>query len=348
MQVREGDRCQFESVPGANVGRETSLFSLFRGIISRMDERIFLAPLSGVTDLSFRLISREFGAKLCFFEMIDSNSIVRSHPGTMRIIKTLKKDKPIAAQLLGSDPSVVLDAVQKLLSFVDVSFLEINSACPAKKVLKKKAGAYLLKNPEQLGKILKKLSSKLRLPVTVKLRTGFYKKDPKESAKIARICQANGASKVFIHGRTVSQGYSGTVDYESIKAVKEALKIPVFGSGDIFNPVLAKKMFDETGCDGILVARGALGNPWIFRDITNYLKDGKLPINPKLTEKKRVLRKHLSYIEKYKEVPPSYKLGFMEKVAVWYLKGIRDASRMRERIHRTKSYEELIKLIDTI
>ncbi len=313
-----------------------------------MDSKIFLAPLSGVSDLAFRLISREFGAKLCFFEMLDSNSLVHSHLASMRLLRTLKKDRPIAAQLLGSDPFVLLDAAQKLLSLVDVSFVEINSACPAKKVLKKKAGAYLLQNPKQLGKITKKLSSNLRIPITVKLRTGFNKRNPKETVKIAMTCQSNGASKVFMHGRTASQAYSGIVDYESIKAAKDALKIPVFGSGDILNPILAKKMFDETGCSGILVARGALGNPWIFRDIENYLKHGKIAKKPKLAAKKRVLKKHLSYIEKYREMRLSNKMGFMGKVAVWYLKGISNASKIRDQIHRTRSYEELDKLIDSV
>ncbi len=313
-----------------------------------MDSKIFLAPLSGVSDLAFRLISREFGAKLCFFEMIDSNSLVQRRLAGMSILRTLKKDRPIAAQLLGSDPFVLLDAAQKLLSLVDVSFVEINSACPVRKVLKKKAGAYLLQNPKQLGKITKKLSSNLRIPITVKLRTGFNKRNPKETVKIAMTCQSNGASKVFIHGRTASQAYSGIVDYESIKAVKDALKIPVFGSGDILSPILAKRMFDETGCDGILVARGALGSPWIFRDIENYLKHGRIAKEPKLAAKKRVLKKHLSYIEKYKEMRLSNKIGLMGEVATWYLKGIPNASKIRDQIHRTKSYKELNKLIVSV
>ena len=313
-----------------------------------MDPKIFLAPLSGITDLAFRLISREFGAKLCFFEMLDANAIIHNHPGNKRLMKTLEKDVPIAAQLLGSDPSLMLDAAQKLLSLVDVSFLEVNSACPAKKVLKKKAGAYLLKDSKCLGKILKKLSSGLRIPVTVKLRTALNKKDTKETVKISMVCRAAGASTIFMHGRTASQGYSGEVDYESIRAVKDALGIPVFGSGNIFNPVLAKKMIDETGCDGILVARGALGNPWIFKNIEDYLKYGKAANNPTLPAKKKVLKKHLSYIEKYKEIARANKVGFMGKVAMWYLKGLPNASKLRGRICRVKSYSELNKLINGV
>ena len=249
-----------------------------------MKTKIYMAPMSGVTDLSFRLISRKFGARHCFFEMLDAQGTVYGHPKNRRFMKTLKKDAPIAAQLLGAEPSVMLAAGEKLTSLVSISSLDINSACPAKKVIKRGAGAALLKDALRLGKIVKKLSSRLRIPVTVKLRAGFDKRDLAECVRIAKICQANGASTVFMHGRTTSQGYSGDIDYESIKAVKDALEIPVFGSGNIFNPFMAKKMLDETGCDGILVARGALGNPWIFRDIENFLKNGTLPKPPSVPE----------------------------------------------------------------
>jgi len=284
-----------------------------------MNPKIYLAPMSGITDLPFRLISRGLGAKHCFFEMIDAKATVYNNQASSRSLKTLKKDSPIAAQLLGGDPCVMLDAAEKLTTLVDISFLDINSACPAKKIIKKGAGAALLNDTATLGKIVEKLSSKLRIPITVKLRTGFNKRDIKACVKTAKICQANGASIVFIHGRTSSQGYSGDIDYESIKAVKAALKIPVFGSGNILNPVMAKKMLDETGCDGILVARGALGNPWIFRDIENYLKKGKILKRPTLTAKKKVLKKHLAYIEKYNDMTAKNKTGFMGRVKKWYL-----------------------------
>lgn len=319
-----------------------------RCIISGMDPKIYLAPMSGVTDLSFRLISRKLGAEHCFFEMVDSNAIVRKHPETDRILKTLKNDFPVSAQLLGEDPSVIFDAAEKLLSFTTISFLDINSACPARKVVKKGAGAALLNNSARLASILKKLSSGLRIPVTVKLRTGFDKRDVGQCVRIAQICQANGASTIFIHGRTYSQGYAGEIDYESIKAVKDALKIPVFGSGNIFNPFMAKKMLDKTGCDGILVARGALGNPWIFKNIKDYLKNGKAPKKTDLSVKKNILRKHLGYIERYKDMLNANRAGFMGKVTMWYLKGLPDAAKTREHIFRMKSYKELLSLIDSI
>ena len=304
--------------------------------------------MSGVTDLAFRLISRKLGAAHCFFEMLDSKATIYSHPKNRRLLKTLKKDSPIAAQLVGADPSLMLAAAEKILSFVDISFLDINSACPAKKVIKKGAGAALLKDTARLGKIINKLASQLRIPVTVKLRTGFDKKDVRECVKTAKICQANGASAIFIHGRITSQGYASGIDYESIKAVKTALKIPVFGSGNIFNPSLAKKMLEETGCDGILVARGARGNPWIFKNIKNYLKNGDAAKTPSLAVKKQVLKAHLAYIEKYKEITHANKIGFMGKVTMWYFKGIYNVKRIREHTGKVRSYKELINLIDRV
>lgn len=304
--------------------------------------------MAGITDLPLRLISRGLGAKHCFFEMLDAKATVYNHPASRRCLKTLMKDFPIAAQLVGGDPCVMLDAAEKLTTLVEISFLDINSACPAKKIIKKGAGAALLNDTATLGKIIKKLSSKLRIPITVKLRTGFNKRDIKECVKTAKICQTNGASTVFIHGRTSSQGYYGDIDYESIKAVKAALKIPVFGSGNILNPFMAKKMLDETGCDGILVARGALGNPWIFKDIENYLKKGKTLKKPTLAVKKRVLKKHLAYIEKYKDMRDNDKIGFMGKVTMWYLKGLHGATKIRVCISKVTSYKELVSLIDQV
>ena len=313
-----------------------------------MNPKIYLAPMSGVTDLAFRLISRRLGAKHCFFEMLDAKALLYDHPKNRRLLKTLKKDWPISAQLLGADPCVMLDAAEKLTALVDISFLDINSACPAKKVIKKGAGAALLKDTARLGKIIKKMAAKLQIPVTVKLRTGFNKRDVAKCVRTAKICQANGASTVFIHGRTRSQRYCGDVDYKSIKAVKAALKIPVFGSGNIFNPLMAKKMLEETGCDGILIARGALGNPWIFKNIENYLKNGRPPKNPSLSAKKKVLKTHLAYIEKYKDIPQTNKIGFMGKVTMWYFKGLYNASVIRQQICKVRSYKELLNLIDHV
>lgn len=306
----------------------------------------FLAPLAGCSDLPFRLISREHGAEFCFFEMVDSNSLIYKRRQTFGMLKTDKADSPIAGQLLGSDPSIMLDAAQKLLGLVNISFLDINCACPAKKVIKKKAGAHLLREPQRLYNILKKLAPALPIPITLKIRIGFDKKDIAGITDTARRCQDLGVAAIFVHGRLVSQGYSGEIDYDFIRGIKNAVTVPVFGSGNIFSPDKAKEMFDKTGCDGILVARGALGNPWIFREIEGYLKNGTITKEISLEEKKAVLKKHLSYIDKYKYISPKGKIGFMRKVAIWYLKRVPKAARIRSLITSSNSYQDLLKVID--
>jgi len=314
----------------------------------KIDAKVFMAPMSGCTDLSFRLIAREHGAKLCFFEMIDSNSLVYSPKKDVDILKTIDKDRPIAGQLVGPDPDMMLKAAKVLIKSTNIKFLDINAACPVKKIVKKKAGAHFLKDPKTLYKIIKSFASKLDLPITVKLRTGYLKMDIDSLVKIAKNCQKNGASAIFIHGRTQKQGYSGDIDYDAIKEVKEAVTIPVFGSGNIMSPELAKKMIDETGCDGVIAARGALGNPWIFENIEHYLKTGALPRPLDVETRVISLKRHLEYIDRYKSIHPSSKIGFMRKVALWYLKDFSGARKTRTLVNSVGTYEELVELLGSI
>ena len=307
---------------------------------------VFMAPMAGCTDLPFRLIAREHGAKLCFYEMVDSNSLIHKRHETYGNLKTDKKDIPIAVQLLGSDPSGMLKAAERLLELVKVSFLDINCACPAKKVIKKNSGAHLLRDAPRLYSILERLIPELPLPITMKIRTGFSKKDDDHIVEMVKRCEDIGVSAIFVHGRLKSQGYAGGVDYGAIKKVKDAVRIPVYGSGNIFSGESAKLMFDETGCDGVMVARGGLGNPWIFEEIEEYIKTGKSPKEISLEEKKKVLIRHLDYIDKYKTMSARGKVGFMRKVAIWYLKSISGASDLRARITReTKSCQDILKLV---
>lgn len=310
---------------------------------------IILAPMSGHSDLSMRLICRETGAKFCFFEMTDSNSLIYGpRRKTSSILATVDEDAPIAAQLLGNDPSAMLRAAKEVLTLTKTSFIDINAACPVKKVVKKGAGAYLLEDTAGLCRIVKQLAVSLSVPITVKMRLGFEAVDIKTIVELAGKCRASGASALFVHGRTRPQGYAGDVDYKAIRAIKESVNIPVFGSGNVLTPQLAERMFKETGCDGILVARGALGNPWIFRDIENYLKNGTEAPEVSLETKKETLKRHLSYIEKYKDCVPTGRIGFMRKVMMWYLKGFLKASRARREVSAVKNLEEMVKLIDAI
>ena len=326
-------------------------FSCFNTVMIKIgnvniDTNILLAPMAGCTDLPFRLIAREHGAKFCFYEMVDSNSLIHDRHENYGNLKTDKNDLPIAVQLLGSEPDGMLEAAQRLLKLVNVSFLDINCACPAKKVIKKKSGAHLLRDTPRLYSILEKLIPELGLPITMKIRSGFDKKDDDHIVEMVKRCEEIGVSAIFVHGRLKTQGYAGGIDYGAIKRVKDAVHIPVFGSGDIFSGEDAKLMFDETGCDGVLVARGGLGNPWIFNEIEEYIKTGKSAKEVSLAEKKNVLKRHLDYIDKYKSVSPSGKVGFMRKVAIWYLKSILSASNLRARITReTRSCHDILKIV---
>ena len=226
--------------------------------------------------------------------------------------------------------------------------MDINAACPVKKAVRKKAGAYLVKHPEKLYEMVHMMASALPVPVTVKLRSGYAEKDPEAISAVAKNCEKNGASAIFIHGRTREQGYAGEVDYESIRAVKDSVKIPVIGSGNIFTPESARQMMDETSCDGVLVARGALGNPWIFKDIQGYLKNKKAPKERSISVKARALKEHLDYMDRYNDMPPGHKMGLMGRVAVWYLKGFPNAASIRNMVFKSKTYGELIDLINSV
>jgi nifR3 family TIM-barrel protein len=310
-----------------------------------LPSRILLAPLAGCSDLAFRLIMRSYGAKFAFLPMIDANALLRSKK-SIKMLSTTSKDRPIAGQLLGSDPDSMLASAKIILEHVDVKFLDINAACPVKKIVKKKAGAHMIREPRLLYGVIKKLSSSLKVPITVKLRVGYDHVDLDHIAEIARKCEAHGASAIFVHGRTRSQGYSGAVDLAAIKAVKSAVRIPVFGSGDIFTPEQARQMMDATGCDGILVARGSFGNPWIFRNIERHLK-GKPPFIPTFDDKKRAALKHLKYIEKYGSRKSKGKVGVMRRSAMWYMKGFPNSARLREKINNANSQKELAAIISS-
>lgn len=286
---------------------------------------------------------REHGAKFCFFEMIDANFMVHCKASNTDMLQTTAKDRPIAAQLLGSDPDIMLKAAENLLKRVKPEFIDINSACPVKKVTSKGAGASLLRTPQKIYKIVEKLS-KLPVPLTVKMRIGYEEKNLKHILAIAKNIEKAGAAALFVHGRIRTHAYSGEIDYEFIREIKEAVGIPVFGSGNVFTPQLAKKMFDLTKCDGILVARGAFGNPWIFKQIESYLKNGEVLPLPPFEERLKVAKKHLSYILKYQ----GEQVGLMRKVGIWYLKSFPEAAKKRAAITSQNSYEELIAFLDSL
>jgi len=291
--------------------------------------------MAGCTDLAFRLMVRQFGPRLCYFEMVDMNCLIHGPLKNLDILKTSAEDTPLAAQLVGSDPEKMLKAARHLLGIVKVSYLEVNSACPVRKIVAKKAGAQLLKDPDRLYRMIETLATNIPLPITVKLRTA------KNIVEIARGCEAAGAQALMVHGRTAEKKYSGPVDYAAIRAVKQAVKIPVLGSGNILSRELAEKMFEETGCDGVLAARGALGDPWIFKALTE--KDFKPPT---VKERIEALKEHISLMEEHKKTRESNRVGFMKKIVIWYAAKFPKAQEFKQQVLAAKSRDKILTLIE--
>ncbi|HEX2966935.1 MAG TPA: tRNA-dihydrouridine synthase, partial [Syntrophorhabdaceae bacterium] len=256
---------------------------------------VMLAPMAGISDLPFRLINRSFGAPFAFTEMIDVRAISHRDKRTRSMLLSCAEDRPLGVQLLGSDEKYILPALE-VLSENTFDLLDFNAACPTPKVTRKGKGAALLKEPRKLASILKSLVDRSGMPVTVKIRTG-WDIDSINACDVALRAEDAGVTAVFIHGRTRIQGYSGEVDYKNIGAVKKALRVPVIASGDNLSLPLIRKMFNETGCDGVALARGTLGNPWIFRNARELLSQDAVELKPvSKHERIETIREHFKLV----------------------------------------------------
>ncbi len=300
--------------------------------------------MAGVSDLPFRMLNRRFGAELAFVEMINARSIGHKSKRTQSMLSSHPKDKPLGVQLLGCEEKFILKALDVLKDY-KFELLDFNAACPAKKVVRRQEGAALLKEPKKLNKLLKLVVKHSQIPVTVKMRIGWDKQsiNAKEAGLYA---QDAGVSALFLHGRTKAEEYSGEVNYAVIQKVKKALSIPVIASGDILSAQLAKKMLDETGCDGLVIARGSFGNPWIFKEIKEFFKSGKIIPRPAHSEIIKVMLEHLNAsIAFYGE---RNGVVIYRKFFGWYTKGFRQIRPLREKSSRVKNKEEMIKIIESI
>jgi len=308
-----------------------------------LKSNLILAPMAGITDLPFRLLNRKFGCEMAFVEMINCRSISYKSKRTQKMLSSSALDKPLGVQILGCEQKFILKALEVLKAY-EFDVLDFNAACPAKKVVRRGEGAGLLKEPAKLGKILSLVVKNAKRPVTVKIRTG-WDGNSVNAREVALLAEDAGVSALFIHGRTKVQEYSGDVDYAQIRNVKKALKIPVIASGDIFSGELAKKMLDETGCDGIAVARGALGNPWIFEEISEFLKKRSAE-KPDVEAIKEIMLEHLDantdfYGERNGVV-------LFRKFFAWYTKGFRKIRHLREKSSRIKTREEMASVIQSL
>lgn len=298
---------------------------------------VLQSPMANCTDLPFRLIARRHGMPFAFLEMLSAETLVRNHPETQDRMRTLPEDRPCGAQLVGCEPAVMADAAV-MLEELGFPLVDLNLGCPVSKVVAKGGGSHLLREPETAGKIFSAVVRAVRrVPVTVKMRLGYSDASGQEAARIARIAQDSGVSALCVHGRTRVQGYSGLADYQAIRRIKERVRIPVIGNGDVVDGESARRMKEVSGCDGVMLGRGALGNPWIYREVAAALEGTELPPVPSLQEKKRVLLEHIDLICRYEERV----LGPLRRIISWYFKEIPGAPKFRDEIHRAQSVEEM-------
>ena len=303
---------------------------------------VFQSPMADCTDIAFRLIARKLGLELAFTEMISAEALARENKRTFPLARRVPEDHPLGAQLVGHSP----DSMGKAAAMIEAmgfEVLDLNFGCPVRKVTGPGAGSALLKRPDLAAKIFKNvIASVKKTPVTVKMRTGFTDPSGKEALCIARLAEEHGLSAVTIHGRTRAQGYSGKADWGAIGLIKKAVKIPVFGNGDIFAPEDAKRMMEVTGCDGVAIGRGALGNPWLYAGIRAVLA-GHKPSLPSFEEKKRIALEHIRLEAHYE----GEKMGVLQsrKIAAWYFKGCPNVAQLRNKTNRAVSLEEMTALI---
>jgi nifR3 family TIM-barrel protein len=296
-----------------------------------------LGPMAGVTDLPFRLLCKEKGVDLVYTEMVSAKGIRFDNKNTKDLLTVSHIERPAAVQLFGSDPDILADAV-KQIDHMSFDILDINMGCPVPKVVNNGEGSALMTNPSLVGDIVNKVSRATKKPVTVKIRKGFTK-DNINSVEIARIAEQNGAAAVAVHARTRDQYYSGKADWDIIRQVKEALSVPVIGSGDVVTPYDAKNMLTQTGCDGIMIARGARGNPWIFEQIKAYLENGLIKPKPEFEEVMDMMLRHCRLAVEYKSEYTG--IREMRKHVAWYTSGFPGSAKLRDRVSEIESIEDL-------
>ena len=305
-----------------------------------LENNLILAPMAGVTDLGFRKICKEFGPGLVCTEMVSSKAIFYDDSKTKLLIKTEGEQRPISMQIFGSDEETMGFAAKYVSELADI--IDINMGCPAPKVVKNGDGSKLLLDIQKAEKVIKAVVKNSNKPVTLKLRKG-WDCEHIVAIEFAKMAEKAGVSAITIHGRTRSEMYSGKVDLDIIKKVKESVKIPVIGNGDIIDEESALKMFEYTDVDGIMIGRGTFGNPWIFERIRYFLETGKKLPEVTKEEKLRVIKKHLEYELQEKEEITA--IREMRKHIAWYTKNMKDASSFRNEVNHTTTKEELMEKI---
>ncbi len=309
-----------------------------------LENSYVLGPMAGVTDLPFRLLCKEQGAGLLCMEMVSAKGIFYNNKNTESLLQIHPEEVPVSLQFFGSDPKIVSE-MAKRVEERPFSILDINMGCPVPKVVRNGEGSALMKNPKLVYELVSATVKAIKKPVTVKIRKGFDDEHI-NAVEIAKIIEEAGAAAVAVPGRTREQYYSGKADWEIIRQVKEAVSIPVIGNGDVTSGEKAIAMREQTGCDGVMIARGAQGNPWIFSELLEYERTGRLPDRPDVEEIKQTMLRHARLQIEYKGDFTG--IREMRKHVAWYTKGLHGAARLRDQINQVESYAELENLLTSL
>ena len=305
---------------------------------------IALAPMAGVTDLPFRLLCKEQGCGLMYTEMVSAKALLYKNRNTKPLLETRPEEEPVAVQLFGSDPEIMSEMALQLEEG-PYAIIDVNMGCPVPKIVNNGEGSALMKDPKLVEQILTALVKAIDKPVTVKIRKGFDD-DHVNAVEIAKIAEACGVAAVAVHGRTRAQYYSGQADWDIIAQVKDAVKIPVIGNGDVDSPEKAKAILEQTGCDGVMIGRAAEGNPWIFREVVSYLENGTIPARPTNREKREMILRHAALQLEYKGEYTGVRE--MRKHLSWYTVGMPHSAHFRQTINTMEKMDELIRGVQEI
>lgn len=327
-----------EKKPGTATSKTLSIGNV------KLDSPLILAPMAGVSDLPFRVLCKEQGAGLVCTEMVSAKAILYKNKNTESLMEIDSSEHPVSLQLFGSDPDVISEIAARIED-QPFDILDINMGCPVPKVVNNHEGSALMKDPKLVREIISKTARAIKKPVTVKFRRGFDE-DHINAVEIAKIAQDSGAAAVAVHGRTREQYYTGTADWEIIRNVKEAVSIPVIGNGDVDSPKKAVQMMQQTGCDGVMIARAAQGDPWIFSKILHYMKTGELLEGPSKEEAIGIMLRHarmqLEHKGEYRGIRE------MRKHISWYTAGFPHSAKLRREINEIETYQELEDLLSNL